>query len=500
MPSLASGCSCCTACASTCAAECRITLRPASVSAATGSTSASASGAQARSRSVPSASRTTTTASGRSCGSPASRTAAPAVVPAGTRTGADAGRTAGADTGTSREVRRKGRSPMLEAVADRIPAHPWSACRSGRGRGARGAGSAAGGDGGRGGPLDAAADPVAVEPAAGRRAAGRSATGGPAACCPGSRSTGSGSRAQEHRTGLRATWRRRAYRLRAARCRRAPAPGRDVPACPRCRAPVAGIPAVRATRTRQPGGPAPGGAGVPPWSGPGGRAPPDGREPKPIGTRPAPGSGWAGTSGPGASNDHPPRDGRRVIDGPAVNASTDTASQPLADAVQHALRPVHDDRQNEPVAVRVRHRTQQVPGPAVRTEDDLAGAGRSARPRARNAAAPGRCGRSRRAARRSVPGPADPVVASAAAADQASSTMPLSTSTRAAATIRTSRSSGPSTTAMPSARMFTTWRWRPTNRPAARSRNPRSISGGRRWTGRTPGCRRDRSGPPSGCP
>ena len=53
MPSLASGSSCCTACASTCAAECRMTLRPSSVSAATGSTSTSASGAQARSRSRP---------------------------------------------------------------------------------------------------------------------------------------------------------------------------------------------------------------------------------------------------------------------------------------------------------------------------------------------------------------------------------------------------------------------------------------------------------------
>ncbi len=60
MPSLASGNMSCTAWASTCAAECRMTLRPSSVSAATGVTSTSASGAQDRSRSRPSASRTTT--------------------------------------------------------------------------------------------------------------------------------------------------------------------------------------------------------------------------------------------------------------------------------------------------------------------------------------------------------------------------------------------------------------------------------------------------------
>ena len=79
--------------------------------------------------------------------------------------------------------------------------------------------------------------------------------------------------------------------------------------------------------------------------------------------------------------------------------------QPLADPVQHALRAVDDDRQGEPVAVRVRHRAQQVPDAAVRAEDDLArrrphppdaGPGR--------AAAAGRSGRPRRAARRSAPG------------------------------------------------------------------------------------------------
>src|SRR3984885_11257778 len=89
MPSLAAGNRSWTAWASTCAAECRMTLRPSSVSAATGTTSTSASGIQLRSRSLPSASRTTTIASGAPRpGRPASRTAAAAVVPAGTRIGA----------------------------------------------------------------------------------------------------------------------------------------------------------------------------------------------------------------------------------------------------------------------------------------------------------------------------------------------------------------------------------------------------------------------------
>src|ERR1700722_18207667 len=66
-----------------------MTLRPASVLAATGMTSASASGTQLKSRSLPSVSRTTTTASGAPRpGRPASRTAAAAVVPAATRIGA----------------------------------------------------------------------------------------------------------------------------------------------------------------------------------------------------------------------------------------------------------------------------------------------------------------------------------------------------------------------------------------------------------------------------
>src|SRR6478672_10460472 len=86
MPSFASGNRFCTACASTWAQECRMTLRPSSVSAATGVTSTSKSGTHDRSRSRPSASRTTTMASeAPRLGSPASRTAAPAVVPAGTR-------------------------------------------------------------------------------------------------------------------------------------------------------------------------------------------------------------------------------------------------------------------------------------------------------------------------------------------------------------------------------------------------------------------------------
>ena len=64
MPSLASGNMSCTAWANTWAAEWRMTLRPSSVSAATGMTSTSASGAHERSRNRPSASRTTTIARG----------------------------------------------------------------------------------------------------------------------------------------------------------------------------------------------------------------------------------------------------------------------------------------------------------------------------------------------------------------------------------------------------------------------------------------------------
>src|ERR1700754_3397732 len=89
MPSFACGNRSCTAWASTCAVECRMTLRPSSVLPATGITSASASGTQLKSRSFPSASRTTTIASGAPrLGNPASPTAAAAVVPAGTLIGA----------------------------------------------------------------------------------------------------------------------------------------------------------------------------------------------------------------------------------------------------------------------------------------------------------------------------------------------------------------------------------------------------------------------------
>ena len=392
--------------------------------------------------------------------------------------------------------------PMLGPCPDRTGATRGRRAGQGRGRARRwGAGSAAGGDGGRGGPLDAAADPAAVEPATGLRAAGRSATGGPAACCPGSRSTGSGS-------GLRSTGPGSEPRGAGVPTGSEPR-GAGVPTGSRPRRP--GMPTgsepqrSRHTRlfraTRDPAYPS-ARHRAPPASLPGpdraaGRRPTAG-SPSPSGpdlTR----SGWAGTSGPGGV-ERPPaaerapghrRAGRQRVDRHRL--------QPLAHAVQHALRPVHDDRQHEPVAERVRHRAQEVPGPAVRAEDDLAGAGRSP---ARGPGMQQRQGGADdlgvlRADQFQVRGPGGPSVA---AADQASSTMPLSTSTRAAATIRTSRSSGPSTTAMPSARMFTTWRWRPTNRPAARSRNPRSISGDRRSTGRTPGCHRDRSGPPSGCP
>src|SRR6201997_5708049 len=100
MPSLAGGNRSWTAWANTCAAECRMTLRPSSVLAATGVTSASATGTQLKSRSLPSTSRTTTTASGAPRpGRPASRTAAAAVVPAGTRIGAAGAGCAGAVIG-----------------------------------------------------------------------------------------------------------------------------------------------------------------------------------------------------------------------------------------------------------------------------------------------------------------------------------------------------------------------------------------------------------------
>src|SRR5690349_7948471 len=100
MPSLASGNCCCTACASTCAAEWRMTLRPSSVSAATASTSTSTCGVHDRSRRWPSASLTTTIASDPLPGRPASRTAVPAVVPAGTTTRGGFWATAGRDSDT----------------------------------------------------------------------------------------------------------------------------------------------------------------------------------------------------------------------------------------------------------------------------------------------------------------------------------------------------------------------------------------------------------------
>src|SRR5271155_5662706 len=74
-----------------------MTLRPSSGSAGTGTTSTSVSGAQLKSRSLPSASRTTTIASGAPRpGRPASRAAAAAVVPAATRIGAAGAGCAGA--------------------------------------------------------------------------------------------------------------------------------------------------------------------------------------------------------------------------------------------------------------------------------------------------------------------------------------------------------------------------------------------------------------------
>ena len=117
------------------------------------------------------------------------------------------------------------------------------------------------------------------------------------------------------------------------------------------------------------------GAGIPPWSGPGGRAPPDGREPKPIGTRPDRARGGRARPDPGASNDHPPPSGRRVIDGPAVNASTDTASSRLRTRSSTRCGPFTTTARTSRSPKRVRHRAQQVPGPAVRAEDDLAGTG-----------------------------------------------------------------------------------------------------------------------------
>ena len=113
-----------------------------------------------------------------------------------------------------------------------------------------------------------------------------------------------------------------------------------------------------------------------------------------------PGSGCAGTSRAGVSNAQP--HGRpAVIDGPAVSASTDTVSQPPADAVQHALRAVETTARRT-VAERVRHvRSRCRTPPSGRGRPRTSGRSPS---RARCAATAGRSGRSRRAARRSVPG------------------------------------------------------------------------------------------------
>src|SRR5688500_289769 len=100
MPSLASGNCRCTACAWPCARARRMTLRPCSASAATASTSTSTCGVHDRSRRWPSASFTTTIASEPLPGSPASRTAVPAVVPAGTTTRGGFWATTGRDSDT----------------------------------------------------------------------------------------------------------------------------------------------------------------------------------------------------------------------------------------------------------------------------------------------------------------------------------------------------------------------------------------------------------------
>src|SRR5262245_60345817 len=96
-----------------------MTLRPSCVLAATGVTSTSVSGVQDRSRNRPSASRTTTIASSAPrLGRPASRTAAPAVVPAATRIGATRTELAGALIGDSPNFRSYGRSALVGTERD----------------------------------------------------------------------------------------------------------------------------------------------------------------------------------------------------------------------------------------------------------------------------------------------------------------------------------------------------------------------------------------------
>src|ERR1700761_8178954 len=119
MPSLASGNCCWTACASTWAALWRMTARPSSVSAGTGSTSTSSSGRHARSLRVPSGARTTTTVCGPVPERPASRTASPAVVPAPTRTVA-----AGAGAASEDTAVLLGREGVVgRGCAPRVPAY-----------------------------------------------------------------------------------------------------------------------------------------------------------------------------------------------------------------------------------------------------------------------------------------------------------------------------------------------------------------------------------------
>src|SRR5690606_36354028 len=129
------------ACASTWAAEWRMTLRPSSVSAPTASTSTSASGVQDRSRSAPSESRTTTIVSGPLVGRPASRTAAPAVVPAGTRTIVAGFADAGVVTVTDSSARCliRGRRRARAAVDDREHTATSSCYRHPRGPRTQGA-------------------------------------------------------------------------------------------------------------------------------------------------------------------------------------------------------------------------------------------------------------------------------------------------------------------------------------------------------------------------
>ena len=213
-----------------------------------------------------------------------------------------------------------------------------------------------------------------------------------------------------------------------------------------------------------------------------------------------PGSGWAGTSGPGGSNDHPPPSGRRVIDGPAVNASTDTASSRLRTRSSTRCGPVHDDRQDEPVAERVRHRAQEVPGTAVRAEDDLAGAGRSP---ARGPGMQQRQGGADdlgvlRADQFQVRGPGGRVRRGGGPGVEHHAAVDVDQGCGDDPHVTQQWSEHDGDAVGPDVHHVAVASHERAPQPAPATRGRSAVTGAS--TGRTPGCHRGRSGPPSGCP